>query len=271
MIRYILHQAIEHAHLTFSGKTSNIFYNNPECQPESRRNRYSTTNCQIRERKFSELTQKLNRFGNARNKYNCIMEEKKHDNFLVGNCTELSITALMYLAEIGKNNVSHYFRHYSQTSNVKNIQPIYIEILAPVQASSYHCFVMIYSPSCISDYQFQNKNINPLYKTYDKLPNGAWVCDPWAEIVCLSENYDSHWRNTMNNWADQGKYLSLGNAPAPSLYKPQHPPSRDPCYPLYSHTLNMMSNTAMQVNHQAIIKTDNTSTINHSHFEYANC
>ncbi|MDX7987503.1 hypothetical protein FE392_09190 [Xenorhabdus sp. 12] len=269
MIKHLLYLAIKYAHSNFPGKTSNIFYGNLESQPEKRRKRYSIENCQIRENNYSELTQKLSCFGNAREKYNCIMEERKRNSFLVGNCNELSISVLMYLAELNKDNLSQYFRYDSNTAPQNDMQSIYIEILAPVRASTYHCFVMVYFPPRIHNYQFKNTNMNPLYKTYDKLPDGAWICDPWAEIVCLAEEYDAHWKDTMCSLAKQGKYLSLGNSPPPSLYKPQYPPDRDPCYPMYSHTLNMMSNSAMQVNHQAIIKADNTVIINHSHFEYA--
>ncbi|KMJ47048.1 hypothetical protein AB204_00695 [Xenorhabdus khoisanae] len=270
MISDILRQAIKYSHSIFLGKTTNISYINPELQSEDRQRRYSKKNSQTREQEFLTLRSKLYRFGNIKEKYDCIMKEKELKQSLVGNCNELSITALMYLATKRAHEIYDLYKKYFTTDTSGKIQSIYIEIISPIPTSRYdHCFIIFYYPPDASDYQSQNKQVNSYYKTYNKLPSGAWICDPWANIVCLSQHYNANWQNKMISWATDGKYLALGNAHTPSVYKSQCPLQENPGYPLYENTFNMMRNTAMQVNHQVIIKPDSTVVINHSKFEYA--
>ncbi|MBE8596626.1 hypothetical protein [Xenorhabdus sp. BG5] len=276
MIHFILKQAIEYSHSVFRGKTTNISYFNVEFQSEDRKNRYSRENILQREQELMELQNKLYKFGKPEEKYDCIMKEKELKKSLVGNCNELSITALMYLARNRAKDIYYLYKDSFTTDTSGEIQPIYIEVISPIPISRYnHCFIMFYYPPHASDYQSQNKEINQLYKTYNKLPSEAWICDPWANIVCLSQNYNANWQNKMISWAIDGKYLALGNTPLSSVYKNQSQYllwelQGNPGYPLYENTFNMMRNTAMQVNHQAIIKPDGSVVINHAIFEYAN-
>ncbi|MDC9613511.1 hypothetical protein PSI19_06335 [Xenorhabdus khoisanae] len=74
----------------------------------------------------------------------------------------------------------------------------------------------------------------------------------------------------MKSWANDGKYLALGQAYFPSAYRSKDPLQKDPGYPLYKNTFNMMNNSKKQVNYQAIIKPDGSVVINHAIFEYFN-
>ncbi|MDC9613510.1 hypothetical protein PSI19_06330 [Xenorhabdus khoisanae] len=194
MIHFILKQAIEYSHSVFRGKTTNISYFNVESQSEDRKNRYSRENSRNREQKLMGLQEKLRTLGKPEEKYNCIMEEKKRDDSLVGNCNELSITAFMYLARNRAKDIYDLYKDSFTTDASGEIQPIYIEIISPIPTSRYeHCFIMFYYPPHTYAHKFQDKEIKPMYKTYNPIPNGAWICDPWANIVCLSENYNKNW------------------------------------------------------------------------------
>ncbi|MBC8951550.1 hypothetical protein [Xenorhabdus sp. PB62.4] len=268
MIHFILKQAIKYSHSVFLGKTTNISYFNVEFQSEDRKNRYSRTNSLKREHKLMELQGKLRLLGKPEEKYDCIMEEKKRDDSLVGNCNELSITAFMYLARNRAKDIYNLYKNSFTTETSGEIQPIYIEIISPSPLSRYdHCFIMFYYPPHTYDHKFQDKEIAPRNKKYKPIPNGAWICDPWANIVCLSEHYHANWQNKMINWAIDGKYLALNNAPPPSVYKSQYPLQEDFGHPLYNDTWNMMKDSEKQVNYQAIIKPDGSVVINDSIFE----
>ncbi|PHM28245.1 hypothetical protein [Xenorhabdus budapestensis] len=270
MISYILKQAITHSHHIFRGKTTNISYFNVELQSGDRPERYSRKSCFSREQKLIGLKNKLHLLRTADKKYECIMKEKECDNSLVGNCNELANTVFIYLARERVSDIYNLYKNSFTANTSGEIQSIYIEILYPSPLSRYdHCFVMLYYPLHTYNIESQYKETNPLYKVYNKIPDGAWICDPWANIVCLSENYDANWQRKMLDWAIDGKYLSLGQAPTPSIYKSKFPLQGDPGNPLYENTFYMMSNSPKTVSDQAIIRPDGTVVISNSKFEYA--
>ncbi|MDC9596047.1 hypothetical protein [Xenorhabdus anantnagensis] len=260
MIQHILHHAIEYSHSAFPGKTTNISYFNIENQSEDRKKRYSIKNTGIRQQKLGKLQEKLYYLRTDEEKYDHIMSERKNDALLVGNCKELSLIAFMYLAKEKASNIYHLYKNSFTANKSGEIHDIYIEVLAAAPLSRYdHCFVMLYYPPHTYDKKFQNKKID---EEYNILPSGAWICDPWANIVCLSENYDTHWKSKMASWAKDGKYLALGSASISSNYKnTELSPLESRGHPLYANTFNMIENSKKKVLHKAIIKPDGSTEI----------
>ncbi|AOM39518.1 hypothetical protein [Xenorhabdus hominickii] len=46
----------------------------------------------------------------------------------------------------------------------------------------------------------------------NQFPDGSWVCDPWANIVCPARDYNEKWKIKMAEWNFKGKYVALDRA-----------------------------------------------------------
>ncbi|WP_340622304.1 hypothetical protein [Xenorhabdus siamensis] len=237
MIYVILQEAIKHAHSMFKHKTANIFYRDLEFCSQSRKTKYSQEKIKDRNNRLYNLQNILHSLYTPENQYKYIVSENEKGNSLVGNCFELSLVAFMYLANNKAKELNQAFKINSMKS-----KPIYIKIMSTSPKRYNHSFVMLS--------QIKNEYINR------NLPKGAWICDPWANIVCRSEEYNAQWKNTMHQWEAQGKYLNLSESHQLPTNKISGKLCEDRFSPLYKDTYFMVENSEKITAHQTIIKPD---------------
>lgn len=96
----------------------------------------------------------------------------------VGNCAEMS-RAVLYLA------------------HQQDIKPIW---LCHIRAPGDHCFCIVTTGE------------TPVFKSVTDFASddsGAWVLDPWANIVCELKDYVAHFTMKMQIWTSQDKQVKF--------------------------------------------------------------
>ncbi|MDC9594372.1 hypothetical protein [Xenorhabdus sp. IM139775] len=245
MFENILNQAIRYSHNIFKGKTANISYYSPEFRGENKKTRHSSEAIQKRNEKLDKLQNELYQLYDLEEQYNYILSIQNHN--LVGNCNELSFIVFMYLLKKESKEILEYYRKNSLSGSSKKENPIYIQIIATAHPPYNHSFVMI---SCANDYPDSKMQID---NKYIDLPENAWICDPWANIVCLSKNYNTQWKNKMHQWSAQGKCLYLGNLSQPSKNQLVATPPGDEFSPINHNIYFTIQNSKKVIQHRAII------------------
>ncbi|MDR0217846.1 MAG: hypothetical protein LBI71_03020 [Enterobacteriaceae bacterium] len=208
MINNILLDAIRHARIIFRGKTTNKTYYNTEHLNKIKRKKYSIERVREREDRHDKFLDRIFKIKNITKKYDYFLSRSRnyrwHNQSLIGNCGELSISALCYLAQQRSQDLLNWVIN-SGKRNIENkttaIYILNIEFINPYD----HMSTVILFPE-------NNQNlpkINKIYHSYDDLPDNSWVCDPWANIVCQYREYHSQWRNKMDKWNSVGKSASI--------------------------------------------------------------
>ncbi len=203
MIENILQDAIQHSRNIFKGKTSNKTYRNYTKLTPNKMARYTPDNIRAREDKHDEFSDQLREINHITDKYRHCLFSSKHDEQLVGNCGELTIAAFNYLAIHRYNDILRWFSKNGRGRGNEDyiMNPIYILFL--MFGDPYdHCIAVITHPR-----ETQHKpTLNHLYRA---LPDHSWVCDPWANIACSSEEYIARWQRKMSVWNSKGKATSI--------------------------------------------------------------
>ncbi|OTA21093.1 hypothetical protein Xbed_00739 [Xenorhabdus beddingii] len=209
-IEDILHDTLQAAQSTFKGKSHNISYYDPNILPERKKAFYTEEGMACRDLIFDRLHERLfEKQLSSREIYHYLHRNKNY--FLVGNCILLSIFALYYLKKKHKNSLRALFYNpnvnYTRFRSLLNLQIICL------QAPYSHAFVMVSPPSNADTKPYLGMISEP-----NVFPQNAWICDPWANIICPAMDYDKRWKARMSEWNMQGKiihaaHFSLKNDP----------------------------------------------------------
>ncbi|REF27872.1 hypothetical protein BDD26_2698 [Xenorhabdus cabanillasii] len=112
---------------------------------------------------------------------------------LAGNCHELSDYALHELMKLHSLEIFHHYRKIDRN-------PTFI-VSCSLTAPYDHVFIMIYHPrTCSDDIQHEFDKLNTLQPE-------AWICDPWADIICQGSQYPFEWQKKMQIWYVNDHYV----------------------------------------------------------------
>jgi hypothetical protein len=104
---------------------------------------------------------------------------------VTGSCEDYSATAYLYLTQRCEDIVAEFGR----AVNVFSVQ------------AGDHEFLMVNAPNVLNSTQ----NILPPLNEHTL--SNAWVCDPWASIVCSARDYPTQWKAKMEKWSGAGKKI----------------------------------------------------------------
>ncbi|MDR0217506.1 MAG: hypothetical protein LBI71_01260 [Enterobacteriaceae bacterium] len=215
-IKDILEEVLRESRRFFNLKSGNKIYPDLSRVKETKRNFYSIK--AINERK--SLINKTYQESRLRKKpceiSNVILRVQGEINH-AGNCDQYAVKAFELLRERMERIADIYSDKFSILA---------VGIMSNRAESNFgHTFLML------ANYHF---NRNQLPNIFQKNINSeAWICDPWANIVCQSHQYPLEWNIKMLKWRAKGKFFSLSE-----YYNPLSPtnvilPSVDPaCYNL---------------------------------------
>src|SRR5262249_2959089 len=86
-------------------------------------------------------------------------------------CGELAVVAFFFLKK-------------------ENVQPVKV---VQLKSPGDHVFVVLGSPTNLAD--------------VDSWGSDVFICDPWANIACSSNQYKVQWLTKMTSWSAKGKWL----------------------------------------------------------------
>ncbi|MDX7987194.1 hypothetical protein FE392_07595 [Xenorhabdus sp. 12] len=159
---------------------------------------------------------------------------EKQNELLAGNCPDYCNAAYHYLIQQRVDDILSFYNAMHNTPSY-----VYVQIIA-TQGKYDHVFILINS--------FNNKKGQPILgQLYHELPRGAWVCDPWAKIVCCAEDYNDRWKSKMSKWHLLGKCLVLSSNDSNQ-------------FPLKKDTYLTIQNSVKKILNQAIISPDGNIT-----------
>ena len=126
-------------------------------------------------------------------------------SFGVGNCGEMAQLAFNFLK---KKNVS--VAKLSLGFGESGVDPLVPKTIF----KGDHAFLLV-------GHNFHGYDVNGkilptinkesiFYKDVKDFKN-AYICDPWANIVCPVTDYPSRWESKMNKWSGLGKFISYGS------------------------------------------------------------
>ncbi|WP_340620473.1 hypothetical protein [Xenorhabdus siamensis] len=199
MIEDILQDAIKYAKRFFGNRTTNKFYPDLSVLPESERSIYQRNVIVSRMDRHNKIRLELYNLKDINQKHQYLLSNE-HNN-LVGNCPELCLATYIYLI---KERAKDIWELYNASWNYEYPQltcPIYIQQIYTLGVYD-HVFLLLDHPDSL----VRRPKIGTIYH---ELPEGSWVCDPWADIVCLAEDYNDRWKHKMMEWNHQGMCLLL--------------------------------------------------------------
>ncbi|OTA21094.1 hypothetical protein Xbed_00740 [Xenorhabdus beddingii] len=203
-IEEILRNAAQRAQNIFKGKSHNIKYYDVSILPEEKKSFYTDEGLDRRYTAFEELRGELltTRVPSNRIYHKLI---SKQNSFLVGNCMLLAIFALQYLKNEHNQTLCQLF--YPTDINLSALKSLLTLQLIVTLRPYNHAFSLICPPS----YTNPKPKIGETYRP-NQFPDGSWICDPWANIVCPAKNYDDKWKLKMAEWNHSGKALYLNRS-----------------------------------------------------------
>jgi len=186
MIQHILQDAIKYARAQFPLKADNKVY--PEHHPKKFKRVHTSYMDRIKPIRQDYLREELEDL-QPYEEYKYI---KKHNEDrdpleLCGNCHELCTVAFYYLV----NNYIELVKHYSTHVDIHFIE---------IADQHDHAFLMV------GQYLSWDRQLPASWGGY--LPS-AWVCDPWANIVCPANYFPFEWEAKMLKWHHAGKKLRI--------------------------------------------------------------
>ncbi|SFU64423.1 hypothetical protein [Xenorhabdus koppenhoeferi] len=190
-IENIILDALYHTRDFFKLKSTNKLYTEEEFHrlSASKKEYYSLQSINHRVDLLQNQRNDTARVNNIYEKNN--IRNRIQPDHRVGNCGEYSDIALEYLIEKSKLIWEIYKK------------PFDITILE------------IECPSGIFEHNFVKLSVNfelPLIELFKRHYNSEiWICDPWANIACLSYNYPQEWKSKMLKWYSKGKLLSTSS------------------------------------------------------------
>ncbi|MDX7988698.1 hypothetical protein FE392_15390 [Xenorhabdus sp. 12] len=201
-LEQILHDTMQEAQSIFEGKSHNISYYDINMLPEEKREYYTDEGMDYRVKKFTNLRDELLIIRCSSDKiYSDLISEK--NSFLVGNCLLLTIFALQHLKKVYKQNLCQLF--YPPDTDLSKLTCLLSLQLIVTDKPYNHAFALICPPSHI----FPQHKIKGKYEP-NVFPEGSWVCDPWANIVCSAQDYNHAWKARMAEWNTKGKVVFMG-------------------------------------------------------------
>ncbi|MDC9597280.1 hypothetical protein [Xenorhabdus anantnagensis] len=202
-IEEILRDTVQKTKSTFKGKSYNIEYIDLNVLPEEKRFLYTKEGIERRNIIFDDLHEELLQ-KKLTNKEIYKHLRKNKDSYLVGNCMLLSIFSFCYLKEKHKNSLRALF--YNPTIDYTEFNSLLTLQILCIQAPYSHAFVMVCPPS--------NTETKPelcMISEPNVFPQNAWICDPWANIICPAIDYDTMWKIKMAKWNLKGKTVHAVN------------------------------------------------------------
>ncbi|MBI6549081.1 hypothetical protein [Xenorhabdus lircayensis] len=242
MIESISQDAIKHSRNIFRGKTTNKIYRDLTKLSVDKRAMHTPDNIILREDKHDEFLDQFREIEHPTDKYRHSLYKSNSGEELIGNCGELTIAAFNYLAIYRYNDILRWFRMYGRWDRSNIMKPVYILFLM-FNDPYDHCISVITHPE-------HTPHIPTINKPYRILPDNSWVCDPWANIACSSETYNTRWQNKMQKWDEKGKTTSIYQ-PDQELDDNMHYPS-----PLKKNNYNAITNSIKTVKYMAVIQSD---------------
>lgn len=192
MTENILLDAIRHARNLFRGKTTNKTYLNIERLPENKRAMYTPQRIKEKENIHDEFLEDFLLKEHIMDRYKHALYKSDAGEVLIGNCGELTLSILGYLTTHRVYDLLNSFISSGKRNINNKMIPVYILIIA-FDDPYDHTIAVITLPE-------QTQDLPEINKIYDKLPDNSWVCDPWANIVCPSEDYITRWKVKMLRW-----------------------------------------------------------------------
>ncbi|WP_340611483.1 hypothetical protein [Xenorhabdus bharatensis] len=229
MIECILYDAIRYAKRFYGDRTSNKIYPDLSVLPESKQAMYKKD--QVLERMKRHRITRPEFFNISSNEQKIKYLQDNEHNELVGNCVELSWAVYLYLIQKRAKDIWDLYNINWSYDSSKLTYPIYIQLIATLGVYDHVFLLLDHSDSIVHRPKIGTK--------YNELPEGTWVCDPWADIVCLAENYNDKWKNKMMEWNHQGMCLMLKKTP--------ESPSSESFSPLKKYTFNTIQCSTKQV------------------------
>ncbi|MDX7988303.1 hypothetical protein FE392_13330 [Xenorhabdus sp. 12] len=175
--------------------------------PAYKRQLYSPENSEMRGRLLAKTRDRIKPMHSPYERNTILHSIQSHDH--VGNCGEHSCKALEYLVEKSKLIWAIYRRPFDI---------IMINLNSDISLFDHQCVILSYNYPQQPEYL---PNLPDLFNQHQ----GAeiWVCDPWANIACLSHNYPIEWKKKMHKWSNRGKLLCYGqediNPIDPRIYR----------------------------------------------------
>ncbi|MBD2811476.1 hypothetical protein ID853_11415 [Xenorhabdus sp. Vera] len=172
-------------HIPFHTKDIDVVGENEICNPNIKKlfNGSDLVNDQIRQMR-ARLRSKSIDYSHT---FYTINKFKKN---LGGNCHELSQYVFHDLIKNYSFEIFNFYRGIDNNST-------YI-VMCGAPKPYDHTFVTIYHPSTTEN--------DPISKLQHLQPE-AWICDPWADIICKGLQYPYEWDKTMKTWYDNSHYI----------------------------------------------------------------
>ncbi|PHM46224.1 hypothetical protein Xmau_00630 [Xenorhabdus mauleonii] len=200
-IEEILYDAIRETKSVFKVKSYNIGYYDHNMLPAETRGFYGEKGNILRKRAFDIIyDDTLGKKLNCKEIYNYLNRQK--NIIFVGNCLLLAIYSLYYLKKIHKHTFRYLF--YKMESNHTHDSPLLtLQVISLLKPYS-HSFVMVSPPNNNEEKPYLGMQTPP-----NQFPRDAWICDPWADIICPAISYDEKWKITMSKWNFAGKTVNI--------------------------------------------------------------
>ncbi|PHM40334.1 hypothetical protein Xmau_02095 [Xenorhabdus mauleonii] len=200
-IEQILQNTMREAQSIFKGKSHNISYYDINILPKEKRKPYTEKEMERRVNSFRKLQEELLIIRYSSEKiYNELISERSRN--LVGNCFFLSIFVLQHFIKTYKQRLCQLF--YPPDIDLSKLTSLLSLQLIVTNKPYNHVFVLICPPSYILPQRTIGEKYNP-----NEFPKGAWVCDPWANIVCPAHDYNNAWKFRMAEWNAKGKTVLI--------------------------------------------------------------
>ncbi|MDX7988300.1 hypothetical protein FE392_13315 [Xenorhabdus sp. 12] len=205
-IENIVKEALSDTRRYFNLKTQNKCYEESARLelPEHKRQFYLPEKIEERYALLSKSRSQMT-YSQSPYKKNHILESTQGNDH-VGNCDEYSSKAFKCLIKKSRLILEIYQREFDISI---------IHITSP-STQFNHGIVMI-SSNYLNQFT-DRENLPDLFNRYHD--SEIWICDPWANIACLSYNYPIEWKNKMFKWDGKGKLLnSPGGILEPTDFK----------------------------------------------------
>ncbi|OTA18902.1 hypothetical protein Xbed_02888 [Xenorhabdus beddingii] len=188
LIEDILRKTLRLTQYVFAGGAGNKFFYRSELMPATESCRNVDLSIRLKHLHLQQLRTEMEETTKMSQQYDYLIRNRPASGF-VGNCGEYSYFAFYHLMKMCPADIR-------KTYTTNKECPIYVQL--PVLLQPYdHTFILIYQADSLSYHPNR-------FLKFNAIPSDAWVCDPWADIICLAQHYDDVWKNQMAKWHQKG-------------------------------------------------------------------